>query len=276
MYSSLVAVLLMLVVGETLATNCGGVQNKYVCHPTNPTIFVICIGEQVYTMRCPGGLHFNSRTQTCDWPKNAFCGTLRQPKVTQTLTEPSGQSNINSVASNKREENQRRVTTVAPTQRKLKPAVYQKDDRGRYTVKIVPTPTPEVTTSTQTPSKSKWTLARYPWWAAKSPATRPTLRASVPAITKATTRGPELRQDGQPVINNVPVRPGLDVTRYTPRQPDRNNAPRAPNSVAAGPPKIQPANKKESIVTSTPRTTKFKPTKTAIDSWIMLFSSICY
>nr|KAG5711331.1 hypothetical protein BaRGS_006028 [Batillaria attramentaria] len=46
------------------AEPCGGMKGVYVCNPGNPTRFDICIGEQKYTMSCPGGLHFNARTQS--------------------------------------------------------------------------------------------------------------------------------------------------------------------------------------------------------------------
>ncbi|XP_076448480.1 uncharacterized protein LOC143285139 [Babylonia areolata] len=52
-------------------------QGVYLCNPQDPALFDICIGEQRYTMKCPGGLHFNTATQVCDWPKNADCGHPR-------------------------------------------------------------------------------------------------------------------------------------------------------------------------------------------------------
>ena len=56
------------------ANGCGGVTGQYVCNSLNPSRFDICIGDHKYTMSCPGGLHFDSRTQICDWPRNADCG----------------------------------------------------------------------------------------------------------------------------------------------------------------------------------------------------------
>lgn len=53
---------------------CGGSQNVYVCNIHDPSKFDICIGEHKYTMSCPGGLHFNTLRQVCDWPQNADCG----------------------------------------------------------------------------------------------------------------------------------------------------------------------------------------------------------
>lgn len=77
-----VAVLVELPSPGVEANGCGGIEGVYICNPVNPTVFDICVGDQKYTMSCPSGLHFNSRTQICDWPKNADCG---KPKANRGL-----------------------------------------------------------------------------------------------------------------------------------------------------------------------------------------------
>ncbi|KAH9493099.1 hypothetical protein Btru_022296 [Bulinus truncatus] len=52
---------------------CGGVRGRFICDDTDPQVFHICMGNQKYTNRCPGDLHYNVRTQTCDWPKAVNC-----------------------------------------------------------------------------------------------------------------------------------------------------------------------------------------------------------
>ena len=89
---SLMLVLVLLsVVYPANTLPCGGIQNVYVCHPRDPTFFQICIGDTQYTMKCPGGLHFNRRTQTCDWPRNADCRThfTSPPPTTRRTLSPT-------------------------------------------------------------------------------------------------------------------------------------------------------------------------------------------
>lgn len=54
---------------------CGGIRNRFVCDKQNPTLFHICLGSNKYTMVCPGDLHFNVKTQKCDWPGSATCSS---------------------------------------------------------------------------------------------------------------------------------------------------------------------------------------------------------
>ncbi|KAK6177195.1 hypothetical protein SNE40_015346 [Patella caerulea] len=279
---SITVVFAVVMLKLTFAGNCGGVQNKYVCHPSNPTIFQICIGDQMYTMRCPGGLHFNSRTQTCDWPKNAFCGELRQPKKsvgqpqqktrnpylppfqsrsksTNSVTRRSrGKSGINSVAAARGPRyNARNQVFEKATRTKI----HRKKSRSGYTksrLRVRPTASAMrnnrmVTKSHTKQPKNKWNLVHHPWWAAKSPATRPSHLSTIAGPVQPT----QLPQ--QPIaLNEAPVRPGHDASRYTPRKPDLRYAPRAPNSAA----NRQPPKPPVPTTTVSSRTTKYKPRKT--------------
>ncbi|ESO91312.1 hypothetical protein LOTGIDRAFT_228783 [Lottia gigantea] len=58
-----------------LDIDCGenGIFN---CHVTDPTIFTRCLEGSLYEFYCPDGLHFNTLTQTCDWPEAADCTYL--------------------------------------------------------------------------------------------------------------------------------------------------------------------------------------------------------
>lgn len=70
---------------------CGGVRNRFICDDHDPSVFHICLGNNQYTMVCPGTLHFNLRTQNCDWPDSVNCvqeALSRQPKD-NTVTVPT-------------------------------------------------------------------------------------------------------------------------------------------------------------------------------------------
>ncbi|BFZ10641.1 hypothetical protein BsWGS_13680 [Bradybaena similaris] len=54
---------------------CEGIRNRFVCDKQNPTLFHICLGSNKYTMVCPDALHFNVKTQKCDWPGPATCSS---------------------------------------------------------------------------------------------------------------------------------------------------------------------------------------------------------
>ncbi|XP_071082567.1 uncharacterized protein [Haliotis cracherodii] len=185
--------------GASSAQRCGGVQNKYVCHPSNPRQFMICIGDQQYTMKCPGNLHFSTKTQTCDWPRNADCGRpvqvvtkpppkrrppqmsqrqfggqrRRQPSYTWQSNKQGG--NVNSAASKSRGEPVNAVAALTgprkyknPTDRERNVAddLYKKQ-HSYHDNKNQLKDTRTVDTNINQ-NRDKWTLAHYPWWAAKS------------------------------------------------------------------------------------------------------------
>lgn len=55
-----------------------GDTKGYTCHPDNPGIFIRCAKGRIFEFHCPSGLHFNTKTQNCDWPKNADCKRLNE------------------------------------------------------------------------------------------------------------------------------------------------------------------------------------------------------
>ena len=58
---------------ERLGVKCGD-NGAFYCHDTDPKSFTRCIEHELYLFHCPEGLHFNTLSQTCDWPDNADCG----------------------------------------------------------------------------------------------------------------------------------------------------------------------------------------------------------
>uniref|UniRef100_A0A2C9M2K5 Chitin-binding type-2 domain-containing protein n=1 Tax=Biomphalaria glabrata TaxID=6526 RepID=A0A2C9M2K5_BIOGL len=58
---------------STFPNPCGGIRGRFICDDHDPQVFHICLGNQKYTNRCPGDLHYNVRTQNCDWPKAVNC-----------------------------------------------------------------------------------------------------------------------------------------------------------------------------------------------------------
>ena len=42
-------------------------------HPTNCAAFYICHGVRAYKYNCPAGLHFNAKTEQCDYPHKVRC-----------------------------------------------------------------------------------------------------------------------------------------------------------------------------------------------------------
>lgn len=60
---------------------------KYRCHPENPSYFIRCTGGKRYEFFCPAGLHFNTRTQTCDWPSQADCTGVSGSNSISTKTK---------------------------------------------------------------------------------------------------------------------------------------------------------------------------------------------
>ncbi|KAK7101667.1 hypothetical protein V1264_020012 [Littorina saxatilis] len=61
------------VASENLGIGCKD-NGAFYCHETDPGFFTRCIEHELYLFQCPEGLHFNTVSQTCDWPKNADCG----------------------------------------------------------------------------------------------------------------------------------------------------------------------------------------------------------
>ncbi|KAK7101669.1 hypothetical protein V1264_020013 [Littorina saxatilis] len=79
LFGSSVAVLLLAVLAtpvssERLGIKCGD-NGAFYCHDTDPGSFTRCIGHELYLFACPEGLHFNTLSQTCDWPESADCGS---------------------------------------------------------------------------------------------------------------------------------------------------------------------------------------------------------
>ncbi|GFN93481.1 chitin deacetylase 5a [Plakobranchus ocellatus] len=68
---------------------CSGMRARYACDPDNPAMFHICLGRKRFTLICPGELHFNERTQTCDWPEYATCGRLSRVQLTNPSSTTS-------------------------------------------------------------------------------------------------------------------------------------------------------------------------------------------
>ena len=62
-------------------------ESKYRCHPENPARFIRCTGGKRYEFYCPDGLHFNTKTQTCDWPNQADCTGVSGSKSVDTKTK---------------------------------------------------------------------------------------------------------------------------------------------------------------------------------------------
>jgi len=58
---------------DRLGIKCGD-NGAFYCHDTDPSSFTRCIEHELYLFNCPDGLHFNTLSQTCDWPDNADCG----------------------------------------------------------------------------------------------------------------------------------------------------------------------------------------------------------
>ncbi|XP_048245133.1 SCO-spondin-like isoform X1 [Haliotis rufescens] len=50
-------------------------HGQMAAHPTECGKFLSCVHGQMNEMPCPGGLHYNRVTKTCDWPTNANCET---------------------------------------------------------------------------------------------------------------------------------------------------------------------------------------------------------
>ncbi|XP_059165544.1 proteoglycan 4-like [Physella acuta] len=79
---------------------CGGVKGRYICDDEDPQVFHICMGNNKYTHRCPGDLHYNVRTQNCDWPKAVNCvEEARQRALQKRLdVEPDAPSKFHDTA----------------------------------------------------------------------------------------------------------------------------------------------------------------------------------
>ncbi|CAL1540268.1 unnamed protein product [Lymnaea stagnalis] len=78
---------------------CGGVKGRFVCDDSDPQVFHICMGNNKFTNKCPGDLHYNVRTQNCDWPKSVNCvEEARQHASRQReflgQPEPDGQGSL--------------------------------------------------------------------------------------------------------------------------------------------------------------------------------------
>ncbi|KAK7101668.1 chitin deacetylase 7-like [Littorina saxatilis] len=69
----LLAVFAASVSANRLGTECGD-NGAFYCHDSDPGFFTRCIEHELFLFECPEGLHFNTKSQTCDWPKNADCG----------------------------------------------------------------------------------------------------------------------------------------------------------------------------------------------------------
>lgn len=57
---------------ERLGVRCKE-SGAFYCHDSDPTSFTRCIDNDLHVFHCPDGLHFNTLSQTCDWPMNADC-----------------------------------------------------------------------------------------------------------------------------------------------------------------------------------------------------------
>ena len=59
--------------GDRLGIKCED-NGGFYCYEGDPGSFTRCIEHQLHLFQCPDGLHFNTLSQTCDWPNNADCG----------------------------------------------------------------------------------------------------------------------------------------------------------------------------------------------------------
>lgn len=50
-----------------------GIEPAFIADSKDCSVFYMCDWGRPNKMRCPGGLHFNSRLGICDWPCNADC-----------------------------------------------------------------------------------------------------------------------------------------------------------------------------------------------------------
>lgn len=72
---STISILLLMTIVRGKDVPCSEDRDGYICHHSDPGIFIRCINGRFYEFYCPSGLHFSTATQTCDWPDKADCGS---------------------------------------------------------------------------------------------------------------------------------------------------------------------------------------------------------
>ncbi|XP_037904972.1 peritrophin-1-like [Hermetia illucens] len=91
----LVAIVLGIVLAPCMVQACGCAYPGYRSDPESCCRYLVCDNCIEKTMTCPNGLHWNNKTQACDWPCNAGCaggegGEVAPPvePTTEPTTEP--------------------------------------------------------------------------------------------------------------------------------------------------------------------------------------------
>ena len=74
-------------------------HGQFACHKVDPTSFTRCLEGQLYEFYCPDGLHFNTQTQTCDWPESADCTYILSSTSdsSESITEPASKEKVSKV-----------------------------------------------------------------------------------------------------------------------------------------------------------------------------------